>query len=200
MVRGSKFDPADFVDAALLLLSEGGPSAVTMSAIARRSGAPTGSIYHRFSSRSAVVAAAWLRALTGFAREVEAALAGGARDAAQALVAWSRAHPREARALLLNEPADLFDTAPPEDLSTAIREQEARIERAFEQALGGAGAAAGREEAFARLRFVVIDGPAALIRPYLQSGAPIPVFIDDIAARLGGLAAEMAPTHAQAAE
>src|ERR1700679_1862587 len=110
MVRGSKFDPAEFVDAALLLLSEGGPSAVTMSAIARRSGAPTGSIYHRFPSRSAVVAAAWLRALTDFAGAIEAALEPG--PAATALVAWSRSHPREARALFLNAPADLFDTAP----------------------------------------------------------------------------------------
>src|SRR5580692_2355661 len=109
MVRGSKFDPAEFVDAALLLLSEGGPTAVTMVAIARRSGAPTGSIYHRFPGRSAVVAAAWLRALTAFAAEIENALgAKAAAPAAMVLVAWSRAHPREARALFLNEPASLF--------------------------------------------------------------------------------------------
>src|SRR5580658_7182114 len=137
MVRGSKFDSSEFVDAALVLLSEGGPTAVTMAAIARRSGAPTGSIYHRFPSRSAVVAAAWLRALTVFAGEIEAVLATG-RPAAGALVAWSRAHPREARALFLNEPASLFDTAPPDELSAAIREQEARIEGAFEACLGAA--------------------------------------------------------------
>src|SRR5580658_8555105 len=126
MVRGSKFDPAEFVDAALVLLSEGGPTAVTMTAIARRSGAPTGSIYHRFPSRSAVVAAAWLRALTLFAAEIEAALAAPSLAGA-ALVAWSRLHPREARALFLNEPASLFDTAPPDEISAAIRSQEARI-------------------------------------------------------------------------
>ena len=201
MVRGSKFDPADFVDAALVLLSEGGPSAVTMSAIARRSGAPTGSIYHRFPSRSAVVAAAWLRALGGFAGEIETALASGAGRTASALVGWSRAHPREARALFLNEPGELFDTAPPDDLSAAIRAVEARIERAFQAALDSAEPAADRDEAFARLRFVVVDGPAALIRPYLQSGAPIPAFVDDIAARLGGLAVDAPRTrHPEAAE
>ena len=197
MVRGSKFDPADFVDAALLLLSEGGPSAVTMSAIARRSGAPTGSIYHRFPSRSAVVAAAWLRALGGFAGEVEAALAGSPSEGPCRLVAWSRAHPREARVLLLNEPGDLFDTAPPEDLSTAIRQQETRMEHAFDQALGAA--VAGRDEAFARLRFAVIDGPAALIRPYLRAGEPIPAFIDAVAVGLGGLV-DMEPHRREAAE
>lgn len=198
MVRGSKFDPAEFVDAALVLLAEGGPSAVTMQAIARRAGAPTGSIYHRFPSRSAVVAAAWLRALAGFADEIEAALAGAPPQAAARLIAWSRQHPREARVLFLNEPASLFDTAPPDDLSAAIRGQEARIERAFEACLGSGPAQA---EAFTRLRFAVVDGPIALIRPYLQTSQPIPAFVDALAADLGRLAEGRHPaTPAEAAE
>jgi len=198
MVRGSKFDPGDFVDAAMLLLSEGGPTAVTMAAIAKRSGAPTGSIYHRFPSRSAVVAAAWLRALTAFADEIETALAGSRPDAASMrLIAWSRSHPREARVLFLSEPASLFDAAPPEDLSAAIRTQEARMETAFQ----ACSPAAPDAEAFARLRFAVIDGPVALIRPYLQSGEPIPSFVDGVAASLGGLiASEPRRTQPQAAE
>lgn len=185
MVRGSKFDQAEFVDAALALLCEGGASAVTMAAIARRSGAPTGSIYHRFPSRSAVVAAAWLSALTAFAEQVEAALAMQPADAATSLIAWTRAWPREAKALFLNEPASLFDSAPPDDLSAAIRLQEARVERAFDVRLA---AGPDRAEAFARLRFALIDGPIALVRPYLQSGAPIPAFVDALAADLGRLA------------
>jgi len=203
MVRGSKFDQAEFVEAALVLLSEGGPTAVTMAAIARRSGAPTGSIYHRFPSRSAVVAAAWLRALTAFAGEIETALRTAPPGiAAMTLIAWARAHSREARALFLNEPASLFDTAPPEDLSAAIRAQEARIEAAFES-WPDVSTAAGvdRAEAFARLRFAIIDGPIALIRPYLQSGEPIPAFVDRIAANLGCLvAAEPHPLSSRAAE
>jgi len=193
MVRGSKFDQAEFVEAALVLLSEGGPTAVTMAAIARRSGAPTGSIYHRFPSRAAVVAAAWLGALTVFADEIEAAAN---------LVAWSRSHPREARALFLNEPASLFDTAPPEELSTAIRAQEARIEAAFESRLSAPfPVGPDRAEAFAGLRFAIIDGPIALIRPYLQSGEPIPAFVDNLAASLRRLVvAEPHPLRSRAAE
>jgi len=187
MVRGSKFDPDAFVDAALLLLSEGGPTAVTMAAIARRSGAPTGSIYHRFPSRSAVVAAAWLRALTAFAGEIEAMMAAAPNIDSASLVAWSRRHPREARALFLNQPADLFDTAPPQDVSAAIRAQEARIESAFQAWLGATPES--DPEAFARLRFAVIDGPIALIQPYLQSGGPIPDFVDAVARSLGPLVA-----------
>jgi AcrR family transcriptional regulator len=203
MVRGSKFDPEEFVDAALVLLSEGGPTAVTMAAIARRSGAPTGSIYHRFPGRSAVVAAAWLRALTAFAAEIESALLAAPPDrAAIALVAWSRAHPREARALFLNEPASLFDTQPPEELSAAIRGQEARIDAAFTVLLDDATGSGGRRaEAFARLRFAIIDGPIALIRPYLQTGEPIPGFVDALAESLGRLMmAELQNAPRRAAE
>jgi len=182
MVRGAKFESGEFVEAALVLLAEGGPSAATMAAIARRAGAPTGSIYHRFPSRSAVVAAAWLQALTAFADAIEAALT--APDAPM-LVAWSRAHPRLARVLFLNEPASLFDAAPPEALSDAIRAQEARLEQAFQNRVPDGPR---RAEAFARLRFAVIDGPVALIRPYLQSGEPIPAFLDGLAAELGAVA------------
>ena len=200
MVRGSKFDPIEFVDAALTLLSEGGPTAVTMAAIARRSGAPTGSIYHRFPSRSAVVAAAWLRALTAFADRIEAALASASPSTA--LIAWSRSNPQEARALFLTEPAGLFDTAPPEDLSAAIRAQEARIEAAFERRLDAAPAAGTpRAETFARLRFAVVDGPIALIRTYLQSNEPIPAFVDTVAESLHPLiGAEQRRFHPEAAE
>jgi len=188
MVRASKFDPAEFIDAAIALLAEGGPTAVTMAAIARRSGAPTGSIYHRFPSRSAVVAAAWLRALTVLAAAVETALQERPPDGAAAtLVAWSRTHPKEAKVLFLNEPGSLFDTAPPEALSAAIRAQEARIDQAFRNALDSVTPAAGRPEAFARLRFAIIDGPVALVRPYLQSGESIPGFIDAVAENLGAL-------------
>jgi AcrR family transcriptional regulator len=188
MVRSSKFDPAEFVDAAIALLAEGGPTAVTMAAIARRSGAPTGSIYHRFPSRSAVVAAAWLRALTVLAGAIEAALVSAApKGAGTTLVAWSRRHPKEAKVLFLNEPAGLFDTAPPEELSAAIRAEEARIDQAFQSALDIAAPSADRAEAFARLRFAIIDGPVALVRPYLQSGESIPEFVDAVADSLGAL-------------
>jgi AcrR family transcriptional regulator len=204
MVRGSKFDQAEFVDAALVLLSEGGPTAVTMAAIARRSGAPTGSIYHRFPSRSAVVAAAWLRAMTAFAEQVEAMLATHAGPGATplTLVAWSRAHPREARVLFLNEPAGLFDTAPPEDLSAAIRVAEARIDDAFARWLDAANPGEKpRAETFARLRFAIVDGPIALIRPFLQSGAPIPTYIDRVAENLDRLIeTPLFQSRAQAAE
>jgi AcrR family transcriptional regulator len=195
MVRGSKFDPAEFVDAALVLLAEGGPSAVTMAAIARRSRAPTGSIYHRFPSRSAVVAAAWLEALTTFADVIEQALDDP--PCSSRLIAWSRAHPREARTLFLNEPASLFDTAPPEAVSAAIRAQEDRIEHAFRSRISGR---ADQDEAFARLRFALVDGPVALMRPYLQSGAPIPAFLDAVAADLAALADRGAETPLKAAE
>ncbi|MEJ7734392.1 MAG: TetR family transcriptional regulator [Polyangiaceae bacterium] len=46
--RPAKFDREELLDAALALVAEGGPAALTLAALARAAGAPTGSIYHRF--------------------------------------------------------------------------------------------------------------------------------------------------------
>jgi AcrR family transcriptional regulator len=61
MGRKPRFTRDQFSTAALSLVSEGGPKAVTVAAIAARTGAPVGSVYHRFPSREHLLAAAWLR-------------------------------------------------------------------------------------------------------------------------------------------
>jgi AcrR family transcriptional regulator len=62
------------LDAARTLALTDGPRAVTVAAIAGASGAPSGTLYHRFGSRDGILRAAWLRALEGFqARWLEAA-------------------------------------------------------------------------------------------------------------------------------
>ncbi len=43
------------------LLLESGPRGVTTAAVSQRSGAPTGTLYHRFGSRSNMVAQLWVR-------------------------------------------------------------------------------------------------------------------------------------------
>ena len=50
------FDDADFLAAALALAAEHGPASVTVAAISARLRAPTGSFYHRFESRDALLA------------------------------------------------------------------------------------------------------------------------------------------------
>jgi AcrR family transcriptional regulator len=51
------------LDVARDLLLEGGAHGATVEAISRASGAPTGSIYHRFGSRDELVTRLWMRAV-----------------------------------------------------------------------------------------------------------------------------------------
>jgi AcrR family transcriptional regulator len=51
------------LDAARDLVLEGGARAATINAIAGRSGAPKGSLYHRFASLNDLLAAMWIRAV-----------------------------------------------------------------------------------------------------------------------------------------
>src|SRR5262249_57005410 len=66
MVRPAKFDESQILDSARGLVAMHGPAAATMSAIARRTRAPTGSIYHRFESRDVLLGEVWLRAAEAF--------------------------------------------------------------------------------------------------------------------------------------
>ena len=54
MPRPAIFTLDELLDAAAALLAADGPSAVTMSAVARAAGAPSGSMYHRFPTRAAL--------------------------------------------------------------------------------------------------------------------------------------------------
>ncbi|WP_185961392.1 TetR/AcrR family transcriptional regulator [Telmatospirillum sp. J64-1] len=175
MVRTAKFQPEVFVEAAIDLIAEGGPSAATMVAIARKAGAPTGSIYHRFTSRSCVVATAWLAVHASLSTRLLPLLrAGKGMETALALTSWARESLREARFLLLNETDDLFEDTPPETLRREMQRQQEELDEAFfaflKQEQG--------EEALARAKFALFDGPVALLRPHLLAGGPVPSYVD----------------------
>jgi AcrR family transcriptional regulator len=80
MARPRVHDTDGILDAAERLAGEAGPAAVTIRAVAERSGASSGSIYHAFGSREALVGTVWLRAARRFLTlqraSVEAVLAG----------------------------------------------------------------------------------------------------------------------------
>jgi AcrR family transcriptional regulator len=203
MVRLARFSPAAFVEAAVALVAEGGPSAASTAAIARRVGAPTGSVYHRFESRAAVLATAWIDVHDGFSARVLPRLeTGRGLDAALALLAWARAERVRARFLLLNEPGALFDDAPPPDgLRAEIARRELAVDAAFAAFLGTDPALA--PEAAARWRFLVFDGPIALLRPHLLGPGPVPAFLDEVVREMHGAvrpaAAAPAPRREDAA-
>jgi AcrR family transcriptional regulator len=104
------------LDATRALVLADGPRAASVAAIAKASGAPAGTLYHRFGNRNGVVTAAWLRALERFqslamTREAEAPL-DSAVAMAVAAVEFARDLPEDARLLLSIRPSDLLDGEP----------------------------------------------------------------------------------------
>lgn len=186
MVRTARFSENDFIDATTALVAEGGPVAATMQAIARRVGAPTGSIYHRFESRSAVLGKAWNRAYASFVGALAPLLRKGRPcEAALAILPWSRENERRARFLLLNEPVTLFEDIPP---PAPLREELERLEDEFDGAFRACVAAcadgAVRDEELARAKFLILDAPIAILRPHLMRGTPLPPFAEQMIVEL----------------
>ena len=102
MGRPAKHDAETLLDAAAAIVADEGPVAVTMVAVARRAGVPSGSLYHRFPSRAALLGALWLRTVRRFKAGWLAALGGDDPlvTAARHVVAWSRRNRAEALLLL----------------------------------------------------------------------------------------------------
>ncbi|MEV6567313.1 TetR/AcrR family transcriptional regulator [Streptomyces kronopolitis] len=184
MARPSRFDTPRLLDAAVRLAAGSGPAAVTMSAVAAAVGAPSGSLYHRFPGRSALLAEVWLRTVEGFQEGYFEALESsddplsGARAAARHVVAWSRTHPQEAALLLYGAHDFGHDDWPDEYL---LRAEDGNMQvRAAMAALAGALGQHGRP-ALDRVTLAVIDLPLALVRRHLRGGSPLPPHAEDLA-------------------
>jgi AcrR family transcriptional regulator len=175
MPRPALFTLDGLLDAAAALLAADGPSAVTMSAVARAAGAPSGSMYHRFPTRAALCGELWLRTEERFHAGVTAALAtladppGRCVAAARFTVQWCRDHPVEAQVLLVG--ADALGAADWPDELTSRRK---RLHRALRRTLAGMPADPDRVNA------AVIDIPYAVVRRHLMARHAIPPSADAI--------------------
>ncbi len=181
MGRPTLHQPRDFVAAAQRLAAAGGAEVMTMGAVARATGAPVGSLYHRFSSREALLAAAWLDAQGAFQAGFLAALRSRGRqpglEAALLTTEWARADPVRARLLVLRRPAELGS----ERWGEAERARAAGLRADLEGGLadfcqahlGGGG---GEQRRLAT--FAVLDLPFAAVHRYLAVGMAPPVEVD----------------------
>jgi AcrR family transcriptional regulator len=102
------------LDAARGLVLDRGAGAATVAEIARASGAPAGSIYHRFPSLAELFTQVWIRAVRR--SQAEFATAAADPDPLQAAVAAALSvygfcdrHPADARLLLSFRREDLID-------------------------------------------------------------------------------------------
>jgi AcrR family transcriptional regulator len=173
------------LDAARALVLAGGPRAASVAAIAKSSGAPAGTLYHRFGNRDGILAAAWLRALERFQAQAMAADAGAPLDAAVAMavaaISFARELPEDARLLLTIRPGDLLDDEPDAEFAETLAAMNAPLTRrvgALARQLYGRGDARS-VDAVAR---AIVDLPYAVVRRHAHD-EPLPSWLEaDVAA------------------
>ena len=160
-----------------LLLAEGVRSA-TVEAIAEASGAPTGSIYHRFGSRDELIARLWMRAVYRSQASWLAALedddpSRAAIRAAHAIIDFCDEHPEDARLLAAFRREDLVRAASTGSLAKELEDLNKPVERA---AVALAGRLYGRSTraALDRTLLCVFDLPYGAVRRHLTQGTRLP--------------------------
>lgn len=181
MVRLAKFTEAQLVESAIDVAAQCGIQSASMSAIATRAGAPIGSVYHRFDSRGTILASAWLRVKADFRQEVASCWQGGdSWDGVASLLDWCRRKPVYARFLLLGDDASIVEAGLSPETLAALESEQAELDVCFEKcALAFQGDVAA--DALApMLRFILIDSPVAIVKPYLTHNQPIPDCVDAI--------------------
>lgn len=176
-----KHDTDAILDATRALALRDGPRGVSVAAIARASGAPAGTLYHRFGNRDGVLAAAWMRALGRFQ---EGALRAAAPHedpvergvaVAVASISFARAHPEDAHLLLSLRRDDLLDAAPGDALLGELAALNAPLEAevgAIARALHGRASARSLD----RVVRAVVDVPYAAVR---RHAGELPGWLED---------------------
>jgi AcrR family transcriptional regulator len=161
-----------------LVLSDGA-RAVTVDRIVATSGAPKGSVYHRFSTVNDLLATMWLRGVRrSQARFLEALNAGG--DPIEAAVAaglaihdFASEETADARLLAALRREDLVGEVTDPALLAALehvnRELHAAVTALARRLYGRA-----TRDAVERTTCAVIDLPQGAIRRHLVQGVPVP--------------------------
>ncbi|RUP01730.1 MAG: TetR/AcrR family transcriptional regulator [Mycobacterium sp.] len=173
------------LDATRALVLTAGPRAASVAAIAKASGAPAGTLYHRFGNRDGVVMAAWLRALDRFQQRALAATGDTAVDHAVAMavsaIAFAREFPDDARLLLTIRPADLVDSHSDTKFRETLAAMNAPLTQRMHELthrLYGSGEPRAQDAVYR----AVSDLPYAVVRRHAQDD-PMPDWLEaDVAA------------------
>ncbi|MEV7133985.1 TetR/AcrR family transcriptional regulator [Arthrobacter sp. NPDC093128] len=178
MPTPTSYTREQILDAAMHAVHEHWRSA-TVAHVTARLGAPSGSIYHRFRSREALFASAWIRSIRRFHRELERVSAGDPVEAivetALLIPRFCRENPLDARMMTAYRYNDLMQDPPPgllvdlENLNAPVGETLNRL------TLARYGRATPRGLSIVAL--ACREAPIGLIRPMI--GEAIPLWIDD---------------------
>jgi AcrR family transcriptional regulator len=165
------------------LVLERGLRHSTVDAIAKESGAPVGSLYHRFRSRDRLMAELWIRAVrrsqTAFLRAAAHPDAEQAAvDAALSIYDFVRQHPADAKLLASYRRQDFLHDMRSARLVAALTALNRPLEesvRNFARRLYGRTTRTATE----RVVLAVVDLPMGAVRRYLLAGSEVPAWIRD---------------------
>lgn len=181
MAPPRKHETDAILDATRALVLGEGPRAASVAAIAKVSGAPAGTLYHRFGNRNGVLAAAWLRALERFQTRAMAASGADALDTAVAMgvaaVGFAREVPEDARLLLTIRPRDLLDGAPDAEFTATLAAMNAPLSQRLREL---ARAIYGNDDArtMDAMSRAVVDLPYAMVRRHAND-AELPAWMEE---------------------
>jgi AcrR family transcriptional regulator len=174
MGRPAKFNDEQLFAAVAAIAAREGPRSLTTRRIADELDAPTGSLYHRYTSRDLLVAAAWMAAVRDFQVGFVAALQQtdldrAAVDAARHTPRWAAAHPDAAALLVQHSRTELMDTWPDElagELSTLNAPALAALRRHARLRFGS-----GRAAVVDVVRFALVTIPYGAVRNHEDPAA-----------------------------
>ena len=183
MSRPARFSSEQIVAATAEVAAERGPGGASVARIASKLNAPTGSIYHRFASRSVLLGEVWLQAASSFQSIFFQKLFHGPDPVAAGLAAVEhlpqrvRAHPQEARILLLHRREDFLEKGWPESMAAqakGLQNQMLEGLRNFcERLLGRTDS-----ESMRVITFALIEGPLAGVKRHVEAGESPPAIVD----------------------
>lgn len=187
MPRPVKHEEKDILGAAAALVAARGPAAATVGAIGLAIGAPSGSIYHRFRSRDALLGRLWLMKASYFQNAWARALdqtdaRQSGLDAALSLPRVAREDFEGARIMLLHRREDFLSEGwPPEMKAEAARLGAQVVEclNLMTRRLFGRNTAAARQVTM----FATLDLPFSAVRRYVATGEPPPKQLDALIER-----------------
>lgn len=199
MARPRVHDDDATMDAARRLVLEGGGAATT-AAISARSGAPIGSLYHRFGSRADLLAELWVRTVrrfqAGLLEAVGSSRPGLSRAVAAAgwVISFASRCPDDARLLLICRREELLGTALGAMHAAELRDLNRPVESLIRQI---ADEIYGQhdETTTETVLLAVMDLPYAAVRRHLRAGTDPAAHRDQVLAGVRAiLAAQLAPT------
>ena len=132
MGRPARITNVDLVAAASTVAARLGPARTSIAAIAREADVPVGSVYHRYPSRDALLAEAWISAAEAFGTQFLAALnaartADAAVEAALVTPRFARANHAGGVALFVHRRDDFLVEAPEESRTRAAKQTSAML-------------------------------------------------------------------------